>query len=80
MHEKGLLDFMSGAGPFLGLLAVIVIAFSIVGLAATLRWISRDRGAKEDRNVQSAPDILRCRYARGEISEEDYIRMKRNVE
>jgi putative membrane protein len=52
----------------------------IIGIVLLIVWIVRqpkryDRGPGEE----SALEILKKRYARGEISKEDYERMKKDI-
>jgi uncharacterized membrane protein len=51
----------------------------IAGLAVGLRWlVSRARDPRRDR-ADAALDILRERYARGEISREEFEAKKRDL-
>jgi len=57
-------------GWFMWLIPVIVVAMAIYVLVQT------QKGA----NVRETPlDILKKRYAKGEITKEDYDRMKRDL-
>lgn len=52
----------------------------IVGLVIAARWIlGTNRGGMVGRE-ESALDILKKRYARGELSREEYERMKRELQ
>ncbi len=60
--------------PFFGLFFWILI---IAGVVFFVRWLM---GRKED-DMQTNPlDILKRRYARGEINRETYERMKKDLE
>ncbi len=57
---------------------VVVIAGVVVGVVYLVRALVRQnwRGSRRD---ESALDIIQKRYARGEITKEEYEEMKRNL-
>ena len=59
---------------------VIHIAFSVMVVLATI-WLFRSlfRGAEQYSGDRKAEIILKQRYAKGEISIEDYQRMKKEL-
>jgi putative membrane protein len=65
MHEMG-----AAAWAYLALLIIIVVAAGIF----VVRW-TWDRSEEDE----TAIDILKKRYARGEISTEEFERMKKNI-
>ena len=67
--------------PFLWLAAgfrLVVFAAIVVGVVYVARYFSRTRGWRS-RNEESALEILQKRYARGEITKEQYEEMKRHL-
>lgn len=72
-----------GSGPWFGVTSMWLIPFVVLGVIVWLIFRSRDRSVSE-RFAQPPPDtarnILDRRYAAGEISREDYQRMKQDVE
>jgi uncharacterized membrane protein len=55
---------------WLGLLVMVaLLALSIAGTVALVRWIAGERGAR----LHMAHDILDERYGRGEIDPEEYL-------
>jgi putative membrane protein len=72
---------MMGFGGIWGLLLIGVIVWAVI------QFINKDSSGNpitSNRQVQSADkdtaqEILKKRYARGEISQEDYERMKESV-
>ncbi len=58
--------------------AVLVWVVILIGLAALGRWFFFGTGrlGSQDRPL----DILKRRYARGEITREEYERMRRDIE
>lgn len=60
----------------------IMIAFWIVviiGMVSLVRWLSRSDSGREMKSEDTALDILKKRYAKGEISKEDFERMKQDI-
>ena len=73
-------DHMQGYGGMGlgGLFGLLIWLLLIIGLAWAVIWIlssSRSRG-----KGLSALEILKRRYASGEISEEQYLKMKHEIE
>jgi putative membrane protein len=68
-------------GRGIGMLFMLLLwIISIVGIVFVVRWVldqttSRQRAHSED----SALDILKRRYARGEINKEEYEEKKRDL-
>jgi len=69
-----------GMGIFGWLFMLLFSGLIIVGLVLVVRWW-RDSGRSAGRNgMGEVPlDILKRRYARGEITKEDYDRMKQDL-
>ncbi len=69
-------------GPFGWLFMLLFWALVIFGLVALVRWLML-QGRGEERPAppsESSLEILKKRYARGEISREDYLQMKKDLE
>lgn len=66
---------MMGYGFGFGILGVILNLLLILGVIyLMIRWV---RGDESVRGKESTPErILAERFARGEITEEEYVRMK----
>ncbi len=64
-----------GGGGFVMILFWILI---IGGIVALFRWIVTQKSSQT--KAASALDILKKRYAQGELSKEDYERMKKDLE
>ena len=58
---------MMGLG-LLGVLLLLVLA--VLGIVALVKWLARDKA--DARRGNSALDILKERYARGEIGREEF--------
>jgi len=50
----------------------------VVGIIVLVKWIAGQKSGSSQE--ASASDILKRRYAKGEISKEDYDRMKKDLE
>jgi putative membrane protein len=72
------MPMMGGVG---WIIMLLLFGFAIVGFIFTVQWLlSRGKYKKEALPHQSPLDMLKGRYARGEITEEEYTRMKRGLE
>jgi len=70
---------MGGSGMIFMLLFWGVI---IAGIVFLFRWITQNKGNKGDSNVNTdsqAMDILKERYARGEITRDEFESMKKEI-
>lgn len=54
--------------------------FIVIGIILLIVWILRQPGRYERSQGEESPlDILKKRYARGEISKEEFERMKKDI-
>jgi putative membrane protein len=67
----GLLSFLFG---------LIILFLFILAAAYGVKWVWGQRPSSTIGSGESAFDILKKRYARGEISKEDFERLKREIE
>lgn len=79
MWRCGFNSILPWGGGFLSLLiwAVIILALILV-IVKIFQHLSVDRTYRNDRN--DSMDILRVRFARGEITQEEYMKMKKILE
>lgn len=62
------------------LLSLGLLAFVVVGLIAAIRWLMHDANAPgASREPDRALHIVRDRYARGEISREEFERLRQDL-
>ena len=81
MHDSGMMEGMPMMGGVGWVIMLLLWGFAIVGFFCTVQWIlSRGKSKKEDMPHQSPLDILKSRYARGEITEEEYEHTRGNLE
>jgi putative membrane protein len=77
---------MMGWGYGMGGLGIILtVAFwtaLIVGIIFLIRWlvVSTSTGGHRARSEDSALEILKRRYARGEINKEEFLQKKKDLE
>lgn len=68
---------MMGFGPGGMFMGIIVLIIVIIVAYLVIRALSKERA---ESGIQETPlDILNKRYAKGEISKEDYDRMKEEL-
>ncbi len=75
MHPMGWMGGMWGMGMMFMMLLFWFLV--IVGLILVVRWFLSDQ--RERRGGDSALEILRQRYARGEINKEEFEAKKRDL-
>lgn len=81
MYGNGMMDGMPMMGSIGWIFMLLFWGFAIAGLIFTAKWLlSRGKPEEEDRPHQTPLDILKSRYARGEITEIEYKQMKKALE
>ncbi|NJD75732.1 MAG: SHOCT domain-containing protein [Candidatus Methanoperedens sp.] len=71
---------MDGYGMSYGVWGILGLIFSIlviIGLVLLIKYLWESSGAK--REQESALEILKKRYARGEISKEEFEEKKKDI-
>ncbi|RJQ49254.1 MAG: SHOCT domain-containing protein [Gammaproteobacteria bacterium] len=64
-------------GPgFGGFFMILVWVLVIAGVAALIKWLA----SSSTQRGETPLEILKARYARGEISKEEYERMRRELQ
>jgi putative membrane protein len=71
MMVWGLLSFLFG---------LIVLFLFILAAAYGVKWVWGERPSSTTAHGESALDLLKKRYARGEISREEFERIKKEIE
>ena len=66
-----------GMGYGTGIIGLIFWVLVIIGLVLLIKYLWESSGAK--REQESALEILKKRYARGEISKEEYEEKKKDL-
>ena len=74
-------DHMQGYGVmgFGGIFGIIVWLLLVAGLIVGIVWLVSSSNTR-DRGGPTALEILKRRYASGDITEEEYHRMKKELE
>lgn len=71
---------MGAAMLFNVLLGLGLLTLVVVGVIFAVRWLARAGSeAPRDRSRDDALEIVRTRYARGEISHEEFDRLRREL-
>jgi len=73
------------SGPGVLFMIPIVLMFGfwiaiIIGIVFFVKWVLTSGKTHESKSGETALDILKKRYARGEISKEDFERMKQEIQ
>ncbi len=71
---------MMAWGLFSFLLGLVLIFLLIFAVVAGVKWIWGQRIPFVRENGESALDILKKRYAKGEINQDEFDRIKRDIE
>jgi putative membrane protein len=69
----------AGYGLFTWLLMLLLWILIIVGAVTIARWLMHQRDVRWLRNEETPLEILKKRYATGEISKEQFESMKRDL-
>jgi putative membrane protein len=71
MMVWGLLSFLFG---------LIVLFLFVLAAAYAVKWVWSQRREMNTQGIESALDILKKRYARGEISKDEYEKIKADIQ
>ncbi len=72
-----------GAGTFFMIPLLLMTVFwiaVIIGIIYFVKWVTSTGKGREIKQEETALDILKKRYARGEISKEEFERMKQDIQ
>ncbi len=78
-HGPGMMGWGHGWGWLGVLLMVIVWALVILGIVALIRWLWMAGPRRTGGHGESPLDILKTRYARGEINKEEFEQKKKDL-
>jgi putative membrane protein len=79
MFGPGMMGGSFGAAAWFGGLGLVFWIFILVGLGLVVAWAVRQPSRADGRNDQPL-DILKARYARGELTREQYEQMRHDLE
>lgn len=69
-----------GMGPVGWIFMLLFWGVIIFGLILAVRWMSNQGNPGRKKQPQTPLEILKARYARGEISRDEFERMKKDLE
>jgi putative membrane protein len=78
-HGPGMMGWGQGWGWLVILLMVIVWALVILGIIALVRWLWVSGPRRTAGHGESPLDIVKARYARGEINKEEFEQKKKDL-
>jgi len=80
-HGPGMMDWGFGSGWFGFILMVIFLILVIVAIIFLIRWlvVSSRAGSHGRKPEETALEILKKKYARGEINREEFEEKKRDL-
>lgn len=64
----------------MGLLSILFWILIIAGVVLIVRWLTERNGQGKTSPAESPLDILKKRYAKGEIDRETFEKMKQDIE
>lgn len=80
-HGNGGFGGLGMMGPFGWFFMLLFWGLIIYGLIYLVRWLSdRDKSGGAGKTPQAPLEILKMRYAKGEISREEFERMKKDLD
>lgn len=67
-------------GLLSALFGLIVLFLFVLAAAYAVKWVWGERHAAKTEGTESASDILKKRYARGEITKDEYEKIKAEIQ
>jgi len=71
---------MMGMMIFMFLFALLLIGLFVLIVVAVVKWLSGSKMSFSVSDRENALEILKKRYAKGEIGKEQFERMRRDIE
>jgi putative membrane protein len=81
MYANGMMDGWGMMNPVMWIFMLLFWGLAIFGLIFVVRWlVTLGKTRKEKQGPETPLDILKARYARGEIGKEQFEQMKKDLE
>lgn len=81
MYGNGMMNGWMAMGPLMWIVMILFWGLAIFGLICAVRWLTGHGSSSEGQNSPQTPlEILKTRYARGEISKEQFEQIKKDLE
>jgi putative membrane protein len=69
-----------GVSWHFGIPAILISVLAVLGIILCIRWlVMSGRQGQSASHVEPPLDILKKRYARGELTRDEYLNMKRDL-
>jgi putative membrane protein len=81
MYGNGMMNGWGMMNPLMWIFMFVFWGIVILGLIFLVRWlIGLGKSEKEKQGPETPLDILKVRYAKGEINKEQFEQMKKDLE
>lgn len=81
MHGNGMINGWMTMGPLMWIVMILFWGLAIFGLICAVRWLAGRGSSSEGESSSQTPlEILKARYAKGEIDREQFEQMKKDLE
>lgn len=80
MHGTGFMNGWNIMGPGMWIFMLLFWGLIIIGIISLVRWLAGRSNHKDQTALDAPLEILKKRYARGEIKREEYEKMKKDLE
>lgn len=80
MHGTGFLNGWSMMNPGMWLFMLLFWGLIIIGIVNLIRWLTGRDNHKSQTDPETPREILKKRYARGEIERDEYEKVKKDLE
>ena len=81
MHGNGMINGWMTMGPLMWIFMILFWGLAIFGLICAVRWMAGHGTSNEGESSPQTPlEILKARYAKGEIDRDQFERIKKDLE
>ena len=78
-HGSGMMENITIIGPFMWVSMAFLLGIGLLGLTCTIKGLT-SRTNIESKKHKAPLEILTARYVRGEISTDQFVQMKKDIE
>lgn len=80
IQGHGMMNGWGMMGPLMWIFMLLLWGFAILGVICAIRWLFFERRREAAGGKETPLDLLKARYARGEIGREEFERVKKDLE